>query len=108
MEGDIETRPLTHRDHPTERVLTLLGPIGRNYGPEEQSAVEERFEELQTAEPEVIRSTTVQVDREAGRLAVGLLVYGDHIQLQKRASEWLGALRFDDPDALGYAWRIDH
>lgn len=109
MDGDIETRPMIHKDRPVERNLRLLAPVGRSYGRERIEEVAEDFTKLQANDPETILSTDVSMDREKGRLAVGMTVYGDHTTLHSKASEWLAVLRDEnDEDPLGYSWAVGH
>lgn len=109
MDGDIETRPLIHKDEPAERCLRLLAPIGRAYSPERLDEVEEGFAKLEANDPETIRATDIRMDQEKGRLAVGMTVFGNHTMLHSKAPEWLALLReTDDDDPLGYSWVVGH
>lgn len=109
MDGDIETRPLTHRDDPVERSLRLLAPAGQLYAEERIEEVAEGLAKLQANDPETIRATEVSMDREKGRLAVGMTVFGDHATLHRKAPGWLAVLQeTDDADRLGYSWAVGH
>lgn len=108
MDGDRESQALLYRDKPAERIMQLFGPHGRDYDANESQAIGDRFEKLQANEPEMIRNVDVYMDREVGRLAVGMLVYGDHATLQGRAADWLAVLRDTDEQSLQYSWRIGH
>lgn len=108
MDGDIETRPLVHRDEPVERNLRLLAPIGRFYAENEIEEVTEGLTKLQANDPETIRATEVRMDQEKGRLAVGMTVFGDHATLHRKAPGWLAVLREAGDDTLGYSWAVSH
>lgn len=109
VDGDIETRPLIYRDKPAERNLRLLTPVGRLYAEERLEEVAEGVAKLQANEPEIIRATEITMDREKGRLAVGMTVFGDHATLHGRAPEWLAVLHdTDDGSLVGYSWAVGH
>ena len=100
---------MMHRDKPVERNLRLLAPHGRTYDQYRIEEVAANFTELQASDPETILATDVRMDQEKGRLAVGMTVYGDHMTLHSKASEWLAVLRDEnDVDPLGYSWAVGH
>lgn len=109
MEGDIETRPLIFRDDPAEREVRLFAPAGHDYNQNELAKLDDDFTKLEANEPEIVRRSSVGIDREAGRLAVRLVVYGDHATIHARAPGWLAMLHSENENQqLGFGWSVGH
>jgi hypothetical protein len=109
MEGDIEQKPLTFREKPQHRELTIFAPE-QDISGSQIEALYQAFSEAQAGDPGTLESFSVYSERASRRLVVRLGVVGMHTQLHETAVAY-SCLMTDKsvlPQHGRHDWRIDH